>query len=55
MVANENFDLKFDVGTTRITLVGGKWEGVPPAMAEEDLVSESLTATFDDATYATIP
>jgi hypothetical protein len=55
MVAEEGFDFKFDVGTTRITLVGGKWEGTPPAMAEEDLVSESLTASFDSATYATIP
>lgn len=55
MVANEEFDLKLDVGTTRITLVGGKWEGTPPAMAEEDLIAESLTATFTGATYATIP
>jgi hypothetical protein len=55
MVANEEFNFKFDVGTTRITLVGGIWEGTPPPMAEEDLVSESLTATFKNATYATIP
>ena len=55
MVANEVFDFKFDVGTTRITLVGGIWEGTPPAMAEEDLIAESLTASFTGATYATIP
>ena len=55
MVANEDFDFKFDIGTTRITLVGGRWEGTPPAMAEEDLISESLTAMFESATYATIP
>lgn len=55
MVANEVFDFKFDIGTTRITLVGGVWEGTPPAMAEEDLIAESLTASFEDATYATIP
>jgi len=55
MVANEGFDFKFDVGTTRITLVGGRWEGTPPAIAEEDLVAEDLTASFESATYATIP
>lgn len=55
MVANEVFDFKFDVGTTRITLTGGIWEGAPPAMADEDLISESLTASFEGATYATIP
>jgi len=55
MVANEGFDFKFDVGTTRITLIGGYWEGTPPAMAEEDLIAESLTASFEDATYASIP
>lgn len=55
MVTNELFDFKFDVGTTRITLVGGRWEGAPPAIAEEDLVAESLTAAFTGATYATIP
>lgn len=53
MVANEVFDFKFDVGTTRITLVGGKWEGAPPAISEEDLISESLTASFTGATYGT--
>lgn len=55
MVDNEAFDFKFDVGTTRITLVGGYWEGTPPAVAEEDLLAESLTASFTGATYATIP
>jgi len=55
LVANELFDFKFDLGTTRITLVGGHWEGAPPAIAEEDLVAESLTAAFTGATYATIP
>ena len=55
MVANEVFDFKFEVGTTRITLVGGRWEGTPPAVAEEDLLAESLTASFTGATYATIP
>jgi hypothetical protein len=55
MVANEDFNFKFDVGTTRITLVGGKWEGTPPVLSEEDLVSESLTASFESASYATIP
>jgi len=55
MVANEVFDFKFDIGSTRITLIGGNWEGTPPALAEEDLVAESLTASFTGATYATIP
>jgi len=55
MVANEIFDFKFDVGTTRITLVGGRWEGTIPAVSEEDLLSEPLTAIFDSASYATIP
>ena len=55
MVANEVFDFKFEVGTTRITLTGGIWEGAPPAVAEEDLLAESLTASFEGATYATIP
>ena len=55
LVANELFDFKFEVGTTRITLVGGHWEGTPPAVAEEDLIAESLTAEFTGATYATIP
>jgi hypothetical protein len=55
MTSSEEFNFKFDVGTTRITLVGGQWEGTPPAMAEEDLISESLTAIFKGATYATIP
>ena len=55
LVANELFDFKFDVGTTRITLVGGRWEGTIPAVSEEDLLSEPLTAQFDSATYATIP
>lgn len=55
MVSEEGFNFKFDVGTTRITLVGGQWEGTPPAVSEEDLLAESLTAIFTDATYATIP
>lgn len=55
MVDNEVFDFKFEVGATRITLVGGIWEGVPPPVSEEDLISESLTASFTGATYATIP
>ena len=55
MVANEVFDFKFDVGTQRITLVGGRWEGTIPAVSEEDLLSEPLTAVFDSASYATIP
>jgi len=55
LTADEGFDFKFDVGTTRITLVGGKWEAPIPPMAEEDLIAESLTASFKSATYATIP
>ena len=54
MVASEVFNFKFDVGTTRITLVGGHWEGGPPPMAEEDLIAEALTATFESASYASI-
>lgn len=55
LIANEVFNFKLDVGTTRITLVGGKWEAPTPAMSEEDLIAEELTAHFTDATYATIP
>ena len=52
MISNEEFNFKLDVGTTVITLVGGKWEGPTPAMAEEDLIAEELTANFKGATYA---